>query len=189
MSTSEGNTLLDQESVERFIGRMRRRETAYLALLTFFLANALGAALFSAYVWASHELATGFLGPAIVAEGVSLGLIAMLWRRTNRFRRLGRASASPTRQFLETTLSETRSAIRERRLVIGVVLGLLTPLFLLAEWQLVADGAMNYQDAIGMACLYAVCLAVVVGVSWDKLRRQLHPRAVAVRQLLRQWSE
>lgn len=180
---------LDSVSVERFIGKMRRREAWHLALLTVFLANALGAAVFSVYVWATHRLAAGFLGPAILVEVVSLGLIAMLWHRTNRLRRLGQASALPTRQFLETALEETRVAIRERWVVIAVTLGVLTPLFLLAERRLVADGAMAVQDAIGLGCLYLVGLAVVVGVSWDRVRRLLRPQSRALRQLLGQWAE
>lgn len=192
MSTPENchsEELLDSASVERFIGRMRRRETLHLALLTFFLTNALGAAVFSVYVWATHRLAAGFHGPAILVEVVSLGLIAMLWHRTNWLRRLGQASALPTRQFLETALEETRVAIREQWVVIAVTLGLLTPLFLLAERRLVADGAMALQDAIGLGCLYMVGLAVVVGVSWDRVRRLLRPQSRALRQLLGQLAE
>lgn len=177
------NAALDDRAVERFIGRMQRRETWYLVLLSFFLINAVAAIVFGAYVAATHGTAPGFLAPAIVVEVVSLGLIAMLWRRANRMRRLGRASALPMRDFLASALDETRAAIRERKLLVGVVLLVLTPLFLLSLYRLVRQGAMTGGDAVWMLCLYLACLAVVVGVSWDRLRRRLGPQATALARL------
>lgn len=170
-------------SVDRFVRKMQRRETLRLVLMSFFLFNAVGAAVFSAWIWMTQELAPGFLGPALLVEAISLALLAMLWRRTNRMRRLGRVSAATTSRFVVTALEETRRAMREQRLVAGAVGLVLTPSFLLAGWRLVEDGRMATGDLASVAILYAVGLAVVLGVSWHRLRRDLGPRERVLQRL------
>lgn len=172
----EGMRATDTVSVDRFIQGMQRRERWRLALLSLFAFNAVAAAAFSLHVWWTRDLAAGFLAPALLVEVISVCLLALLWHRTNQRRRFGRASTATNREFIAATAAETRRAIREQRLLMGVTAAVLTPLFAWSVWTQVGAGRMDGGDALSIAGLYVVCLSVVLGTAWSRLRSRLYPR-------------
>jgi len=175
-ATGSPHDPLDPAAIDRLIGQMRRRAALRLALLSLFLFNAVAVGAFTLYLSWITTPSPGFLLPALVTEGLSLALLAFLWRGSRRRRRLARDSTRPASEFLGTLLAETRAALRERRILMLGATFALTPLFLLATANLAGGGKMSMRDGLFAVMFYAISLAVILGLSWRRMQ-QLRPRA------------
>jgi len=181
--TIAGSRHFDSAAVDRLIDGMRRRSWLRLVLLSLFLFNAIAVGVFTLYLSWKTTPSPGFLLPAFATECLSLALLGFLWRGSLRRRRLARDSTRPASEFLGTLLTETRAALRERRILMLGVTFVLTPLFLLATADMAGGEKMSIRDALFAAILYAISLAVILGLAWRRTQ-QLRSRVLEFHRML-----
>ena len=177
----------DIDIINGFIATQRRRDLRHGILLGFFSL----ALLASLWVAGTVLLQAQDFGKLLLPASTTLlaGILLLRqWRNLLATRQHYRNLGLPTRTAVERLLDVLRLRMRETRLLMGAVVLVMLPLFLLGAWQLVANGRMTGSDAMGFASLVVVACVSVLVVHWHRLRNQMAPLAETLRELQRQFD-
>ena len=184
MNEHAGN---DLDSINRFLVTQRRRDRRDATLLGFFSLMLVGS-----LVIAGIALVRGMaLIDALLPAGTTLlaaVLLARQWRALLATRAHYRAMSLPTREVVQRLLGAVRQRIRETRMLMGLVLLGMLPLFTLAAWQLAGNGKMSGTDALGFMSLVIVAVITVLGVHWHRLTHEIRPQARALQEIAGQFD-
>lgn len=154
------------------ISKAQRRRSILLGAFTFNTALAL---LFSGYVMTKRH--NGALVPMLLLQAVLFLALAMLVRRHRRVPNTG-----PIAEAAVVALEVVERELKNQRLLLRFAFAALF-CFGLAILSLVDSGKMRPRDAVSMAILCAIILAVNSAVAIWRRRTQLLPQQQRLREL------